>query len=130
MDDFGSKRRERVVRLDVPMQAFQPQPGSGRGGRGQQALQGVANAAGGLVIPGLDQYSVALRESVRVCFEARQAAYAAEVRAWWEGSWEWGWNCNVIGGLQFLCSIDEFTLAPGGTFRSAWEAGGREQNDI
>jgi hypothetical protein len=86
VDDFGTKRRERVVRLDVPMQAFQPQGGTGgRGGRGQQqqqqqALQGVANAAGGLVIPGLDQYCAALRDSVRVCFEARQSAYAAEVR--------------------------------------------------
>lgn len=94
-DDFGSKRRERVVRLDVPLRAFDG-PGApaasaaaaGARARGQQgaaavaAPSAVAAAGGGLMAAaGLPELAAGLRDSIRTAFEARQVAYDAEVRA-------------------------------------------------
>jgi hypothetical protein len=90
-DDFASKRRERVVRLDIPLQAFQGpaaassqrsgssitgRPGSGVLAGGQQQGLGVWGAGA----TGLDELCIGLRDSIRAAFEARQAAYDAEVR--------------------------------------------------
>jgi hypothetical protein len=89
-DDFASKRRERVVRLDIPLQAFKGpaaagsqrgssisgRPGSGVLAGGQQQGLGVWGAGA----TGLDELCIGLRDSIRAAFEARQAAYDAEVR--------------------------------------------------
>eukprot|EP00879_Flechtneria_rotunda_P024943 GHRR01026470.1.p1 GENE.GHRR01026470.1~~GHRR01026470.1.p1 ORF type:complete len:429 (+),score=155.71 GHRR01026470.1:52-1338(+) len=89
-DDFGAKRREQVVRLDVPLQAFDTPTGSGgsrtaRLGGSSPADYGVVGQASagsnwGLGASGLDELAAALRDSIRAAFEARQSAYDAEVR--------------------------------------------------
>ncbi|KAF6250949.1 hypothetical protein COO60DRAFT_1645717 [Scenedesmus sp. NREL 46B-D3] len=91
-DDFASKRRERVVRMDIPLQAFTGpaaaaaasqrsmqgggRPGSGVLAGGQQQGVGVWGAGA----TGLEELCIGLRDSIRAAFEARQAAYDAEVR--------------------------------------------------
>eukprot|EP00878_Enallax_costatus_P028549 GHUV01030842.1.p1 GENE.GHUV01030842.1~~GHUV01030842.1.p1 ORF type:complete len:447 (+),score=91.95 GHUV01030842.1:177-1517(+) len=114
-DDFGSKRRERVVRLDIPLRAFDapsasslatistsssrsvattvgytPLPsshayGTGLGSQayGSSTAAGAGSVQGsvwGSGATGLDDLCAGLRDSIRAAFEARQAAYDAEVR--------------------------------------------------
>jgi hypothetical protein len=89
-DEFASKRRERVVRLDIPLQAFTgpagtaSQRGSQSSGRQGFGVQGGGQAQQGLGVwgagaTGLDDLCNGLRDSIRAAFEARQAAYDAEV---------------------------------------------------
>jgi hypothetical protein len=77
------------VRLDIPLQAFKGpaaagsqrgssitgRPGSGVLAGGQQQGSGVWGAGA----TGLDELCIGLRDSIRAAFEARQAAYDAEV---------------------------------------------------
>ncbi len=103
-DDFSPKGRNRVVRIDPP-RGYPSSPaaaaaaaaagvtlssaggaaaggGGGGGWGGASTPRGSAGPAfmvpsGGLL--GLDELDVCLRECVRASFEARQAAYMAEV---------------------------------------------------
>jgi hypothetical protein len=81
-DDFGSKRRERVVRLDVPLRAFDG-PGSSistRLGGSRLTATGTFVGPGGTALAaGLDDLCAGLRDSIRSAFEARKMAYDAEV---------------------------------------------------
>lgn len=86
-DDFGSKRRERVVRLDVPLQAFDsPASSSASASPRHGGTSSRLNASGNFVGPGgtalaagLDELCAGLRDSIRAAFEARKMAYDAEV---------------------------------------------------
>ena len=66
-DEFGSKKRERCVRLDIPLRAFEPS---------SQQRVGVI---------GLEECEWGLKECIRANFEARQAAYNVEVKKWQNG---------------------------------------------
>jgi len=89
-DDFGSKRRERVVRLDVPLRAFDG-PTSTTSTSSSSSRPGACRltataAAGTFVGPGgtalaagLDDLCAGLRDSIRAAFETRKMAYDAEV---------------------------------------------------
>jgi len=59
--ELGSRRRERIVRIDPP---YQPDGG----------------ASGNFALEGLDELIAALREAVRTTLSARAAAYDMEVR--------------------------------------------------
>jgi hypothetical protein len=79
-DDFASKRRDRVARLDVPMRIFDP--ASSRAPRGIAAFAGGTGSVPGPPDPGvvgLEEWDAALRDALRAGFEARQAGYDAEV---------------------------------------------------
>jgi hypothetical protein len=81
-DDFGSKRRERVVRLDVPLRAFDGPASSmgSRPGTSWLTAAGTFVGPGGTALTaGLDDLCAGLRDSVRAAFEARKMAYDAEV---------------------------------------------------
>lgn len=91
-DDFGSKRRERVVRLDVPLRAFDS-PASSSSASARHGASSRLNASGNFVGPGgtalaagLDELCAGLRDSIRAAFEARKMAYDAEV------------GCGVVTG--------------------------------
>ena len=86
MDDFGAApRRERVVRLDPllahhhPNLASHPHESSSADSR----TPGIGVGAGAAGLPsalGLEDLDLALRDSVRLSFQARQTAYVDEVR--------------------------------------------------
>ena len=85
-DDFGTKRRERVVRLDVPLRAFDPGASPARRGGGLPGQPGgMAGVGGGGVAPpptgvgGREAGDGARRVARRAGLEARQAGYDAEV---------------------------------------------------
>jgi hypothetical protein len=92
-DDFASKRRERVVRIDVPLRAFEPGGAATAAARGWAAAAAAlraggagAGGGGGAFAPapagvlGLEDWDAALRDALRAGFEARQAGYDMEVR--------------------------------------------------
>jgi hypothetical protein len=82
-DDFGSKRRERVVRLDVPLRAFDGPASSisnRLGGTRLTAAGTFVGPGGPALSAGLDDICAGLRDSIRAAYEARKAAYEAEVR--------------------------------------------------
>jgi hypothetical protein len=98
IDDFGSKKRRRVVRLDLSLRAFANPSGTGvtssvtsgvtssagsvtssAAAAGAAAGQGGLERAGLLPVPGVTEYCAGLRESIRACFEVRQEAYVNEV---------------------------------------------------
>lgn len=84
-DDFGSKRRERVVRLDVPLRAFDGPASSisnRLGGTRLTAAGTFVGPGGPALSAGLDDICAGLRDSIRAAYEARKAAYEAEVRGW------------------------------------------------
>jgi hypothetical protein len=113
-DDFGSKRRERVVRLDVPLRAFDA-PGSGASGsssssssmRGSTArlAPGTFVGPGGTALAaGLEDLAAGLRDSIRAAFEARQTAYDAEAR---------GVGCGLARYHRPMDATDATTHRPG-----------------
>ncbi|WIA35160.1 hypothetical protein OEZ86_003632 [Tetradesmus obliquus] len=102
-DDFASKRRERVVRLDIPLQAFTgpaaaaaARSGSSSSSRPGYGVQAGGSAQGvgvwGAGATGLDELCTGLRDSIRAAFEARQAAYDAEVRRLLNERRDPGWS--------------------------------------
>ena len=86
MDDFGAApRRERVIRLD-PLAHQHPTHtalASHHDTSADNRSPGIGVGAGAAGLPsalGLEDLDLALRDSVRLSFQARQTAYVDEVR--------------------------------------------------
>lgn len=116
-DDFGSKRRERVVRLDVPLRAFDGPASSisnRLGGTRLTAAGTFVGPGGPALSAGLDDICAGLRDSIRAAYEARKAAYEAEVRGW--AGCFCAWCCRLQGGVSLSqqavsASGQQFTFA-------------------
>ena len=85
MDDFGAAPwRERVVRLDPLMAHHHPTLAShNESSSADSRTPGFGVGAGAAGLPsalGLEDLDLALRDSVRLSFQARQTAYVDEVR--------------------------------------------------
>lgn len=108
-DDFGSKRRERVVRLDVPLRAFDGPASSisnRLGGTRLTAAGTFVGPGGPALAAGLDDLCAGLRDSIRAAYEARKAAYEAEVGGLCV-SWQWSTLCVQLSGdaiIDIVCA--------------------------
>ncbi|KXZ42764.1 hypothetical protein GPECTOR_119g395 [Gonium pectorale] len=81
-DDFSGRGRTRVLRMDVPRgHAAMAGLGMARGASGPVGLNAGMHAGfGPSAATGLEELEVCLRDCVRNSFDARQAAYMAEVQ--------------------------------------------------